>query len=327
MHQEGVKYSEERLDEVLLPLESQGQTAVLVALGGRLVAILTVADPLKPEAPAVIATLKALGVSCCMLTGDSKGTAYAVAAQLGYEKGGGGWGLDSVFPEVMPADKAKVVRDLQAQHRVIAMVGDGINDSPALAAADVGMAIGSGTDVAIEAADYVLMREDLGSVVAALDLSRRTLGRIKLNYFWAMVYNVVMIPVAAGVFYPAFHRQLPPWIAGACMAFSSVSVVMSSLMLRRYRVPILVSPPSQAEALISKGGGWMGLTNKGVRVSEAGLRTCTEIEEGMGLLDHSIDSETQMRRQKSSRSGGGLPPVLAKLLGRPEPSDHFNHQQ
>ena len=224
MKREGVTMVD-GLEEVTRPLESQGQTIVFVSFGRRLVAILSIADPVKKDAAEVIQTLTASGISCCMLTGDSQRTAMAVAHQLG---------IDSVFAQVLPAEKAQVVRDLQSQNYVVAMVGDGINDSPALAAADVGIAVGSGTDIAIEAADYVLMRDSLSDVVVALDLSRKTLERIKLNYFFAMVYNILMIPMAAGVFYPIIRVQLPPWIAGACMAFSSVSVVMSSLHLRKY---------------------------------------------------------------------------------------------
>jgi len=230
------------MEELLAPEEARGHTCVMVAAGGRLSAVLCITDPLKPEAAAVVATLHKQGVSCCMLTGDNARTAHAVAAELK---------VDAVFAEVLPAQKVQVVRDLQAQRRVVAMVGDGINDSPALAAANVGMAVGSGTDIAIEAADYVLMRDCLGDVVTALHLSRCTLRRIHLNYFWAMVYNVVMIPLAAGVFYPWLRMQLPPWVAGACMAFSSVSVICSSLLLRRYRPPRiegLALPYEDAEA-------------------------------------------------------------------------------
>ena len=168
-----------------------------------------------------------------MLTGDNWRTARSVGHQLSLPE-------EFIRAEVLPADKADVVTKLQAKGRVVAMVGDGVNDSPALAAADVGMAIGSGTDIAVEAADYVLMRDQLDQVLVALDLSRRTYWRIKVNFLWAMGYNVVMIPIAAGVLYPSFHVQLPPWVAGGCMVFSSVSVVLSSLWLRRYKPPAAV---------------------------------------------------------------------------------------
>lgn len=150
-------------------------------------------------------------------------------------------GITDVRAEVMPAGKADVVRSLQKDGSVVAMVGDGINDSPALAAADVGMAIGAGTDIAIEAADYVLMRSSLEDVITAIDLSRKTFSRIRLNYVFAMAYNVVAIPVAAGLLFPWLGIKLPPWVSGACMALSSVSVVCSSLLLRRYRKPRLTT--------------------------------------------------------------------------------------
>jgi Cu+-exporting ATPase len=177
-----------------------------------------------------------------MLTGDNWATARAVAARLG---------IRHVSAEVLPAGKAARVAELQAGGgAAVAMVGDGVNDSPALAQADVGVAIGRGTDIAIEAADYVLMRSDLDDVLTALDLSRATFNRIRLNYAWALGYNLVAVPVAAGVLYPPLHFQLPPWVAGACMALSSVSVVCSSLLLRRYRPP---KPVALRRALSARG--------------------------------------------------------------------------
>jgi Cu+-exporting ATPase len=161
-----------------------------------------------------------------MLTGDHRATAQAIARQAG---------LDHVLAEVPPEAKARAIAALQAENHRVAMVGDGINDAPALAQADVGIAMGSGTDVAIEAADVTLMRGDLAAVVTAVELSRRTLRIVKENLAWAFGYNVVLIPVAAGLLYPLWGVQLSPMLAGAAMAFSSVSVVTNSLRLRRWR--------------------------------------------------------------------------------------------
>ncbi|XP_054802211.1 copper-transporting ATPase RAN1-like isoform X2 [Prosopis cineraria] len=221
-----------QVENFVVDLEEGAKTGILVAYGDELIGVLGVADPLKREASVVIEGLRKMGVSPVMVTGDNSRTAQAVAKEVG---------IEDVRAEVMPAGKAEVVRSFQKDGSVVAMVGDGINDSPALAAADVGMAIGAGTDIAIEAADYVLMRNNLEDVITAIDLSRKTFSRIRLNYVFAMAYNVVAIPVAAGVLYPSLGIKLPPWVAGACMALSSISVVCSSLLLRRYRRPRLTT--------------------------------------------------------------------------------------
>jgi Cu+-exporting ATPase len=207
-------------------LAADGKTAVYVAFAGRALGLVAAADVVKPEAARAIADLERLGLDVVMLTGDHRVTAEAIARQAG---------VGRVLAEVLPEDKAReIIRLQQAGHRV-AMVGDGINDAPALAQADVGIAMGSGTDVAIEAADVTLMRGDLRGVVDAVELSRRTIRIIKENLVWAFGYNIVLIPVAAGVLYPLWGVLLSPILAGAAMAFSSVSVVTNSLRLKRWR--------------------------------------------------------------------------------------------
>ncbi|GLT49489.1 hypothetical protein SLA2020_230410 [Shorea laevis] len=220
------------VENFVVELEDSAKTGILVAYDDNLIGVLGVADPLKREAAVVVEGLMKMGVRPVMVTGDNWRTARAVAREVG---------IQDVRAEVMPAGKADVVHSFQNDGSTVAMVGDGINDSPALAAADVGMAIGAGTDIAIEAADYVLMRNDLEDVITAIDLSRKTFSRIRLNYIFAMAYNVIAIPVAAGVFFPSLGIELPPWAAGACMALSSVSVVCSSLLLKRYRKPRLTT--------------------------------------------------------------------------------------
>ena len=208
-------------------LAGEGKTTAFVGVDGRLAGLIALADTLKPSARPAVEKLRGMGLAVIMLTGDNRRTAGAVAA---------GAGIDDVIPEVLPGDKAEVVRKLQAEGKRVAMVGDGINDAPALAQADVGMAIGTGTDVAMASADITLMTGDLAAVVSAFELSRRTIRTIKQNLFWAFVYNVVGIPVAAGVLYPVFGLLLNPMIASAAMAMSSVSVVSNSLRLRRAKI-------------------------------------------------------------------------------------------
>ena len=208
-------------------LSEDAKTPVYVAIDGALAGLLAVADPIKPTSREAIAALRRRGIDVVMLTGDTVRTADAVAREAGIAR---------VVAGVLPEGKADEIRRLQESGRVVAMVGDGVNDSAAIARADVGIAIGTGTDIAAEAADVVLMRGDLRSVTQAIALSRRTMRTMKQNLFWAFVYNVVGIPIAAGVLYPAFGLLLSPVIASAAMAFSSVSVVTNSLRLRRARL-------------------------------------------------------------------------------------------
>lgn len=212
-----------QLDDDAQRLAAQARSPLYAALDGRLAALLTVADTLRDEAAEAIAALHDMGLSPAMLTGDNKGTAHAVAAALG---------MDQVMAEVLPADKANEIKRLQAQGKRVIFVGDGINDGPALAQADVGIAIGTGTDIAIESADVVLMRGDLRGIVNAINLSRRTRRTILGNFTWAYGYNILLIPVAAGLLYPAFGLLLNPMIAAGAMSLSSIFVLANSLRLR-----------------------------------------------------------------------------------------------
>jgi Cu+-exporting ATPase len=226
LDREGVDHGS--LDGPASAAAAGGATPTLVAVDGSAAAVVSVADTVKPTSAEAVAQLRALGLEVWMLTGDHRATAEAIAAEVG---------IGHVVAEVLPEDKVAQVRRLQDEGHVVAMVGDGINDAPALAQADLGLAIGTGTDVAIAASDITLVGGDLRGVVSAIALSRRTVRTIKQGLFWAMAYNVVLIPVAAGVLYPSTGILLDPILASAAMAMSSVSVVTNALRLRRFRRP------------------------------------------------------------------------------------------
>ncbi|MTI43810.1 Cu+-exporting ATPase/Au+-exporting ATPase [Roseibium hamelinense] len=212
-------------EEIAERLGREGKSPLYAALDGQLAAIIAVSDPIKPATPAAIAALHALGLKVAMITGDNSRTAHAIANRLG---------IDAVIAEVLPEGKLDAVRTLKAAHGQLAFVGDGINDAPALAEADVGLAIGTGTDVAIEAADVVLVSGSLAGVSNAIALSKATIRNIKQNLFWAFAYNAALVPVAAGVLYPAFGILLSPVFAAAAMALSSVFVLSNALRLRTW---------------------------------------------------------------------------------------------
>ena len=213
-------------ENLMRRLEDEGKTVMLLAEGEKLLGLIAVADTVKEHAASVVEELKRQGKEVAMITGDNQRNAQAVARSLG---------IDMVLAQVLPEGKAATIKGLQSQGKRVAMVGDGINDAPALVQADIGIAIGSGTDVAIESGDIVLVKDDLRNVVRAMGLSAYTMGKIRQNLFWAFFYNSLGIPIAAGILYPFTGFLLNPIIAGAAMAFSSVSVVSNSLLMRRYR--------------------------------------------------------------------------------------------
>jgi P-type Cu+ transporter len=208
-------------------LRGKGQTAMFAAIDGKAAGLIGVADPIKDSTPDAIRALHAEGLEIVMVTGDSETTAKAVAKELG---------IDQVFADVAPKDKAEKVKELQDAGRIVAMAGDGINDAPALAQAQVGIAMGTGTDVAMESAGVTLVKGDLNGIVRARRLSRATLANIKQNLFFAFIYNSLGVPVAAGVLYPFFGLLLSPMIAAAAMSFSSVSVIGNALRLNKVSI-------------------------------------------------------------------------------------------
>ncbi len=216
------------VEEKILRLEKEGKTNILIARDEKMIGIIAIADTLKETTKEAIKALKDMKMNVIMITGDNARTAHTIADQIG---------IDQVLAEVLPQDKAEEVKRLQNEGEIVAFVGDGINDAPALAQADVGIAIGSGTDVAIESGEIVLIKDDLMDSVAAVQLSKKVMSRIKQNLFWAFAYNTALIPMAAGILYPFFGITFKPELAGLAMAMSSVTVVTLSLMLKRYTPP------------------------------------------------------------------------------------------
>lgn len=220
----GLKYPEE-VGKDIVKLEKEGKTVIMVAVDGRVSGLIAIADRVKESAMKTVKELGRMGIKVAMITGDNRRTAEAVAKQLG---------IDHVMAEVLPEDKSNNVKKLQSGGEIVAFVGDGINDAPALAQADVGIAVGSGTDIAMESGDIVLMKDELTDVVAAIELGRKVMARIKQNLFWAFAYNTALIPVAAGLLYSMYGITFRPEFAGLAMAMSSVTVVSFSLLLKRY---------------------------------------------------------------------------------------------
>ena len=215
------------LDEESQRLAKEGKTPLFFTQDGSLMGVIALADVIKPSSRQAVDSLKAMGIETVMLTGDNRLTAEAVGRQVGIER---------TVAEVLPQDKEEAVRTIQAEGKKTAMVGDGINDAPALARADVGIAIGAGTDVAMEAADIVLMKSDLEDVATAIELSKATIRNIKENLFWAFFYNIICIPIAAGCFYAAYGLKMNPMVAALAMSFSSVFVVSNALRLNALRL-------------------------------------------------------------------------------------------
>jgi Cu+-exporting ATPase len=219
-----------RVESSAAELAGDGKTPMFISVDGEIAGIIAVADVVKEGSRNAIAALQGQGIEVVMLTGDNERTAQAIASQVGVKR---------VVAEVMPDEKADVVKQLQAEGRTVGMVGDGINDAPALVQADVGIAIGTGTDIAIESADITLISGELEGVVTAIALSKSTIRNIKQNLFWAFAYNTILIPVAAGVLFPLFGILLNPMIAAGAMGLSSVTVVSNALRLRRFKKPLL----------------------------------------------------------------------------------------
>jgi Cu+-exporting ATPase len=219
-------------------LQKQGKSVVYAAIDGQQLAVLGIADELKPSSVQAVKTLKEMGIDVWMITGDREITAKAIASTVG---------IDNTMSEVLPDEKAEQIKKLQAQGLTVAMSGDGVNDAIALAQADVGIALGSGTDVSVESGDIVLVKDDLMDVVTGIQLGQKTMTKIKQGFFWALIYNILLLPIAAGLLYPSTGLYLQPQFAGLAMALSSVSVVTNALTLNRFKPSLSADLPEEIE--------------------------------------------------------------------------------
>eukprot|EP01134_Creolimax_fragrantissima_P001824 CFRG1824T1 len=282
------------LEEIIREHEQLSYTVIIMSIDSEPVAILGLEDSVKPSSAHSIRVLRAMDIRVCMVTGDNDQIAHTVAKEIGID-------LHNVFAEVMPSRKADIVKHLQAEGNIVAMCGDGINDSPALAQANLGVAIGTGTDVAIEAADVVLINGSLDGIVTAIDLSRTTVRRIRYNFFFACIYNLLSVPVAAGAFVWAGIRMQPP-LAAACMMFSSLSVVTSSLLLKTYKRPTgMPSKRSKAD---------MDMQNLEIVVDTSDVRN----RQSLNNIKNRITSAFTRHGTFRSGSGNGLPPRTTGIV-------------
>lgn len=264
-----------------IEMSKKGWTAVLVAINDQVVAVVGIADKLKPGSKYVVEYFHSVGIEVKMITGDNSVTAHTIGALIGLHP-------ESIHAEMKPDGKSEIVKDAQARGLVTIFVGDGINDAPSLAQADVGIAIGSGTDVAVESAKVVLMQSRIEDAVTAIDLSA-TFWRIKMNFFWALFYNCSAIPVAGGGLYWYKHFILPPWLAGVCMGMSSLCVVMSSLMLRFYTPPAVALMDHSSENLqVSKSSSKPNLNRRATLAETNKFTSGSNRRVFDPTMDHSI---------------------------------------
>eukprot|EP01006_Ploeotia_vitrea_P031674 TRINITY_DN63988_c0_g1_i1.p1 TRINITY_DN63988_c0_g1~~TRINITY_DN63988_c0_g1_i1.p1 ORF type:complete len:613 (+),score=334.29 TRINITY_DN63988_c0_g1_i1:168-2006(+) len=296
-----------RANELMMAIEKRGHIAVAAAVDGRIQAVVSISDPLKPESRMVVRRLQQQGIQVCMVTGDNHRTAECIGEKLGLPS-------SAIFAEVAPKDKADVVQHvrnrLSTGDGMVMFVGDGINDSPAIAAADIGMAVGGGTDVAVETASVVLMRSDLTDVLVALDLSRCTMNRIRWNFRFALVYNMIGIPLAAGVLYPLLHTMMPPALAAAAMGCSSLSVVLSSLRLNWYRPPKYLRRKLggiSGGAVSGGAGGWRSRSHSRSRSRSRSLQRLQFHDDGVELFHMPSLNDFDDDNGDNGDAGYGMP--------------------